>query len=70
VINGVVGGAAVAVGVGAIFDAGLAVSAAAGAVGAILSVVGWISAADRLLDVRAAEVEPLFPTPGMRHPAS
>src|SRR5918996_2009386 len=36
VINGVVGGAAVAIAVGAIFDAGLAVSAMAGAGGAVL----------------------------------
>jgi hypothetical protein len=64
VINGVVGGAAVAVAVGAIFDAGLAVSAAAGGVAAVLSVVGWISFADRLLEAGAARLEPLFPTPG------
>jgi hypothetical protein len=62
-LNGVVGGAAVAVAVGAIFDAGLAISAAAGAVAAVLSVIGWIRFADRLLDASAAFPEPLFPTP-------
>jgi hypothetical protein len=62
-LNGVVGGAAVGVAVGAIFDAGLAISAAAGAVAAVLSVIGWIRFADRLLDASAAFPEPLFPTP-------
>jgi hypothetical protein len=69
VINGVVGGAAVALAVGAVFDAGLAVSAVAGAFAAIVSVVGWIGFADRLLDVRA-ETKPLFPTPGWGDRAS
>jgi hypothetical protein len=58
------GGAAVAVAVGAIFDAGLAVSAVAGGVAAVLSIVGWISFADRLLEAGALEFEPLFPSPG------
>jgi hypothetical protein len=62
-LNGVVGGGAVGVAVGAIFDAGLAISAAAGAVAAVLSVIGWIRFADRLLDASAAFPEPLFPTP-------
>jgi hypothetical protein len=70
VIDGVVGGAAVAVAVGAIFDAGLAISGAAGGVAAVLSIVGWISFADRLLEAGAARLEPLFPTPGMRDRAS
>ena len=50
--------------VGALFDAGLAVSAAAGAIAAVLSTVGWINFGDRLLDTTAAEPKPLFPTPG------
>ena len=62
VINGGVGGAAVALAVGAVFDAGLAVSAVAGALAAMLSIGGWIGFADRLLDVRA-ESTPLFPSP-------
>jgi hypothetical protein len=62
VINGVVGGAAVALAVAVVFDAGLAVSAVAGALAAMLSIGGWIGFADRLLDVRA-ESTPLFPSP-------
>jgi len=62
VINAVVGGAAVAIALGALVDAGLAPAAAAGVIAAAISVVAWIRYADRLLD-RAAEVEPLFPTP-------
>jgi hypothetical protein len=63
VINGVVGGAAVAIALGALADAALAPAVAAGVVAAILSVVGWIIYADRLLDSSADEIEPLFPTP-------
>jgi len=62
VINAVVGGAAVAIALGALVGAGLAPAAAAGVIAAAISVVAWIRYADRLLD-RAAEVEPLFPTP-------
>ena len=62
VINAVVGGAAVAIALGALVDAGLAPAAAAGVIAAAISVVAWIRYADRLLD-RAAEVEPLYPTP-------
>jgi hypothetical protein len=61
VINGVVGGGAVAIALGAVVDASLGVAAAAGAVAAIASVVGWVRYADRLLDA-AAEIEPLFPS--------
>lgn len=63
VINSVVGGAAVAVGLGAFVDASLAVAAIAGAAAALASVVGWLRYADRLLDATAAQIEPLFPTP-------
>jgi hypothetical protein len=62
VINGVVGGAAVAIALGALVDAALGVAAAAGAVAAIVSVVGWIRYAGRLLDA-AAQTEVLFPSP-------
>jgi hypothetical protein len=68
VINGVVGGAAVALALGAIVDASLGVAAGAGGVAAIASVVIWIRYADVLLDERAAEVRPMFPTPGSSHP--
>jgi hypothetical protein len=70
VINGVVGGAAVALALGAIAHASLVVAAVAGAVTAIASVVGWIRYADVLLDTRAAEVRPIFPTPGHSHPTT
>ena len=63
VINGVVGGAAVAIALGALADAALAPAVVAGILVAIASVVGWIWHADRLLDA-AAEIEPLFPSPG------
>jgi hypothetical protein len=63
VINSVVGGAAVAVALGAFFDASLAVAATAGGVGAVASLAGWLRYADRLLDASAAEPEPLFPSP-------
>jgi hypothetical protein len=62
VINAVVGGAAVAVALGAIADASLGIAASAGGVAALVSVVGWIRYADRLLDARAAETRPLFPS--------
>ena len=34
------------------------------------AVVGWIRYADVLLDTRAAEVRPIFPTPGHSHPTT
>jgi hypothetical protein len=63
VINGVVGGAAVAIAVGAVFDAPLGVATAVGVVTAIASFLFWLRHADRMLDASAAETEPLFPTP-------
>jgi hypothetical protein len=63
VINGVVGGAAVAIAVGAVFDAPLGVAAAAGVVTAVASFFVWLRYADRLLDESAAETKPLFPSP-------
>ena len=63
VLNGVVGGTATAIALGALVDAPLALAAAAGAFAAIASIVAWIRYADRLLDASAAEVEPLFPSP-------
>jgi len=62
VINSVIGGAAVAVGLGAIVDASLGVAAAGGGAVAILSAWGWIEYSDRLFTARAEEVEPLFPS--------
>jgi hypothetical protein len=68
VINGVVGGATVALALGALADASLGVATLAGGAVAVASVVGWIRYADVLLEERAAEVQPIFPTPGHSHP--
>ena len=64
VINAVVGGAAVAVALGALADASLGVAVAVGGAAALLSAAGWIRFADRLFDERASEVEPLYPSQG------
>ena len=64
VINSVIGGAAIAVALGAFVDASLGVAAAGGGVVAIISVVGWIEYSDRLFTARANEVEPMFPSSG------
>ena len=64
VINSVVGGAAIAVALGAIADASLGVAAAGGGVAAIISVVSWIRYSDRVFTERADEIEPLFPSQG------
>ncbi len=63
VINGVVGGSTVAIAVGALAGAPLGLAAGAGALAAIVSVVGWVRYALRLLDAGAARAEPLFPSP-------
>jgi hypothetical protein len=63
VLNGVVGGGAVAIAVGALADASLGFAASAGALAAIASVVGWVAYADRLLDARATADKPIFPSP-------
>ncbi len=62
VINSVVGGSAVAIALGASVDASLGVAACAGAVVAIVSIVGLLRFAGRLLDARTGGVEPLFPS--------
>jgi hypothetical protein len=63
VIDSVVGGAAVSVAAGAFFDASLALAVAVGIAAAVVSTVGWIRYADRLLGAGAAQTEPLFPSP-------
>jgi hypothetical protein len=63
VINGVVGGSAVAIALGALLDASLGPAAGVGAVAALISVVGWVRYAGRLLDAAAKQTEPLFPSP-------
>jgi hypothetical protein len=62
VINGVVGGSTVAIALGAVPGASLGLAAVAGALVAIVSVVGWVRYALRLLAASAARTEPLFPT--------
>ena len=61
-INSVVGGSAVAIALGAFVDATLGVAAGAGGVVAIVSVVGLLRFAGRLLDARTGGVEALFPS--------
>jgi hypothetical protein len=63
VINGVVGGSALALAVGALADASLGVAAGVGAVAAVGSVLGWVRYAGRLLEANATQREPLFPSP-------
>jgi hypothetical protein len=62
VVNSVVGGSAAAIAVGAFFDTSLGVAVGVGAAVAVASVAGWLGYADRLLDARAAQTEPLFPS--------
>jgi hypothetical protein len=62
VINSMIGGSVVAIALGAFADASLGIAAAAGAATAILSAVIWLRFADRLLDLRATEEQPLFPS--------
>jgi fructose-1-phosphate kinase PfkB-like protein len=61
-IDSVVGGAVVALALGAFVDAPLGLAAAAGAVAASLSFIAWIRYAGRLLEASAEGTEPLFPS--------
>jgi hypothetical protein len=63
VINSVVGGAAVALAVGAGLDVALGLAAGAGGAAAVVSVLGWIRYAGRRLDASAADTQPMFPSP-------
>jgi hypothetical protein len=63
VINGVVGGAAIAIGLGALADASLGIATLVGGVVAIASIVGWIRYGDVMYKERVGEVRPLFPSP-------
>jgi hypothetical protein len=62
VINSLVGGATVALALGAALDAPLGVAAGVGGGIAIISTVGWINYAGRRL-AAAAATEPMFPSP-------
>lgn len=63
VINSVVGGSAIAIALGALLDASLAVAAVAGGAAAILSIAVLLRFAARLLEVRTAGVVAMFPSP-------
>jgi hypothetical protein len=66
VINGVVGGSAVAIALGVLLDVSLGPAAGVGAVAALISVIGWVRYAGRLLNAAAEQTEPLFPSPSYR----
>ncbi len=70
VINSVVGGAAIAIALGALLDVSLGLAAGAGVVAAIASAVAWVRYAGRLLDANAARTEPLFPSPSRGAPTA
>jgi hypothetical protein len=61
IINSVIGGSAVAIAAGAL-GAPLGAAAAVGGVVAIVSVLGWVRAAARLLAGRTGGIEPMFPS--------
>jgi hypothetical protein len=63
VINGVVGGAAVALGLGALADASLGIATLVGGVVAVASIVGWIRYSEGMIKERTGELRPLFPSP-------
>ena len=63
VINSVIGGSAVAIAIGAIFDAPLGVAVAIGGVGAIASLVALTRLDRRMHEVGAVGFEPMFPSP-------
>jgi hypothetical protein len=63
VVNSVVGGSAVAIALGAVADAPLGIAAAIGGAAAVVSLVGWLRYADRLLAARTAGTSPVFPSP-------
>jgi hypothetical protein len=70
IINGVVGGAAVALALGVLAGVSLGVATLVGAVAAIASIVGWIRYADVLYKQRALAVRPVFPSPAPGNPAA
>ncbi len=63
VIDSVVGGAALALALGAFVDASLGLAATLGGAAAIASLIGWMRYGLRLLDASAAQTEPLYPSP-------
>jgi hypothetical protein len=63
VVNGVVGGAVVALALSAIPDLPLWLATVGGMIVAAASIVGWVRRAGRILDVAARQVSPRFPSP-------
>jgi hypothetical protein len=63
VINSVVGGAAIALALGVVFDVSLGVAAGFGGLAAIASVLAWLRYAHRLLHAGAEQSAPLYPSP-------
>ncbi|MBE2320623.1 hypothetical protein DVA67_031980 [Solirubrobacter sp. CPCC 204708] len=61
IINSVIGGSAIAVAAGTI-GAPLGASAAVGGLVAIVSVLGWVRLAARVLNRRTGGIEPMFPS--------
>ena len=64
VINGVVGGGAVALAVGAVADASLGIATLVGGVTAVASIVGWIRYSDVVFHGRTDGLRPVFPSDG------
>jgi hypothetical protein len=69
VINGVVGGAAVALALGVLADVSLGVATLVGAVAAIASIVSWIWYRDAIYKERRQDVRPVFPSAAPSDPA-
>jgi hypothetical protein len=63
VVNGVVGGALVALALGAVPDVPLWLAAAVGVVVAAASIVGWVRRGGRVLEAAASRDTPRFPSP-------
>ena len=70
VIDSVVGGSAIAIAIGVIFDAPLGVCAAAGGAVGLLSLVLLLRHAEHLLQERTSDAGALFPTPSPDGPAT
>jgi hypothetical protein len=70
IINGVVGGAAVALALGALAGLPLGIATLVGALAAIASIVGWIRYGDVLYRERALSMRPVFPSPATRAPTA
>jgi hypothetical protein len=66
VVNGVVGGAVVALALGAIPDLPIWLATVVGVIVAAASIVVWVRRAGRILDAAARQVTPRSPTPSPR----